>query len=169
MTAAHKLRDYRQELPGIARHEGVWEGAYRYYNASGDKIDEHRSRLICRFPAHGPWPYHQSNHYQWADGRTECREFPATIENGRLVWQGGLIRGWAASVPLDHFERTIMLYWERPQDPGIYLYEMIQLSDCGQYRSRVWQWFRAGRLFQRTLIDETLVSRDWSDWPPGAG
>ena len=43
--------------------------------------------------------------------------------------------------------------------PDIYLYEMIQLSDCGHYRSRVWQWFQEGRLVKRTLIDEQFVSK----------
>lgn len=154
MSALPRLKDPRREVPGIARHEGVWEGTYRYYDTDGRLTDEHRSRLICRFPTRGPWPYHQTNHYTWADGRTETREFPARIEHGRLVWQGGLIDGWCAEVPLDDFGRTLMLYWTRPDEPGVYLYEMIQLSDCGQYRSRVWQWFRHGRLTGRTLIDE---------------
>jgi len=172
MTAVRKIRDWRQELPEIARHEGVWEGVYRYYDAAGNKTDEHQSQLICRFPQQGAWPYHQTNHYRWADGRTETREFPALIEDGKLVWQGGLIAGWAASVPLDSFGRTMMLYWERLQEPGIYLYEMIQLSDCGRYRSRVWQWFRQGQLFQRTLIDEMRVTgpaTGQATWPADPG
>lgn len=161
-VAKRTVRNWREVVPAIARHEGVWEGVYRYYDAAGRQVDEHESRLICRFPTSGPWPYHQTNHYTWADGRTETREFPATIEDGRLVWGGGLIEGWAASVPLDEFGRTVMLYWVRRDDPEMYLYEMIQLSDCGRYRSRVWQWFRGGRLVARTLIDETKVSDDGS-------
>ncbi len=42
---------------------------------------------------------------------------------------------------------------------------MIQLSDCGRYRARVWQWFKDGRLDRRTLIDEEKVSDDWAAWP----
>ena len=42
---------------------------------------------------------------------------------------------------------------------------MIRLSDCGHYRSRVWQWFRGGRLARRTLIDEQKRTDDWSAWP----
>jgi hypothetical protein len=42
---------------------------------------------------------------------------------------------------------------------------MIHLSDCAQFRSRVWQWFRKGRLVQRTLIDETTVGDEWSEYP----
>ena len=43
-----------------------------------------------------------------------------------------------------------------------HLYEMIQMSDDGLTRARTWQWFKNDRLFQRTLIDETRVSLDWS-------
>lgn len=165
MHAAIRQTDPRAALPVLARHEGVWHGTYRYVDPAGQLLDEHASTLICRFPATGPFPYHQTNHYRWADGRTETREFPALIRDGRLVWQGGLIHGWAADVALDDFGRTSMLYWTRADDPDSYLYEMIQLSDCGRYRSRVWQWFRDGRLTRRTLIDEQKHSDDWSAWP----
>jgi hypothetical protein len=39
---------------------------------------------------------------------------------------------------------------------------MIQLSDDGLARARVWQWFKSDRLLQRTLIDERRVSADWA-------
>lgn len=156
-NAATRLRDIRREFPVLARHEGTWEGTYRYYDADGRQVDEHRSRLECRFPETGPWPYHQTNRYTWADGRSETREFPASVEDGRLIWHGDLIDGWCAELDLDTHGRTVMLYWTRKNEPGIYLYEMIQLSDCGRHRARVWQWFRDGRLCARTLIDEVKV------------
>lgn len=154
---------YRSAMATLARHEGVWDGIYRYYDAQGRQTDEHASRLHCRFPADKPGTYRQTNRYAWTDGRTEVREFPALIRDGRLIWQGDLIRGWAADVRLDDFGRTSMLYWTRQREPGVYVYEMIQLSDCGLYRARVWQWFRQGRLTQRTLIDERRISADWRD------
>jgi hypothetical protein len=64
-------------------------------------------------------------------------------------------------VALDDFNRTTMLNWIRTGEPDLYLYEMIQLSDDGLSRARVWQWFKADRLFQRTLVDETFVTKDW--------
>lgn len=154
--------DPRAQLATIARHEGVWDGIYRHYDADGLQIDEHRSRLFCRFPQNEPHKYHQTNHYTWPDGHTEVRDFPALIRDGRLIWQGNLIRGWAADVSLDDFGRTTMLYWTRNNEPGVYVYEMIQISDCGKYRSRTWQWFKDGRFVRRTLIDEHKVSDDWS-------
>lgn len=149
----------RTDLPLLARHEGVWEGYYRYYNASGDKIDEHKSRLLCRLPSDDE--YHQTNLYRWADGRTETRDFPTRYEKGRLVFYTE-IDGWAANVDLDTYNRTMMLNWTRREERDLYLYEMIQISDCGTARARVWQWFKADRLFQRTLIDERRVSTDWA-------
>ncbi len=151
----------KDDMPLLARHEGVWEGCYRYYDASGRLVDEHASRLLCRFPDSGPWPYHQTNIYTWADGRREVRDFPATYASGRIWWDNDLIRGWAAELDLDDRRRTVVLYWQRTGDPDLYLYEMIQLSDDGTQRCRTWHWIRSGALEQRTAIEERLVSRDW--------
>jgi hypothetical protein len=152
----------RAQMPLLARHEGVWEGRYRYYDAEGKEVDSHASKLICRFRDDGPSTYHQTNHYTWDDGRTDVREFPAGLKDGRLFWDNDLIKGWASDVKLDEHARTTMLYWVRKGEPDTYLYEMIQISDCGQFRSRVWHWYKDGRLIQRTLIDETKSSDDWA-------
>jgi len=155
------MTDLRRHLPLLARHEGIWDGWYRYYDPAGDKTDEHRSRLVCRFTDDGPHPYQQTNHYSWADGRTEVREFPASYQYGRLTFDNELITGWAAESALDDFHRTVMLHWIRKGEPDLYLYEMIQISDCSQYRHRIWHWYRSGRIVQRTLIDEQRVPGDW--------
>lgn len=151
----------RTAMPLLARHEGVWDGTYSYFNAANDKVDEHGSRLLCRFPDDGPFPYHQTNFYRWADGRTEIRDFPGEYRDGRVWWDNEHIRGWAAEVGLDEYNRSVMLYWQRQGDPSLYLYEMIQLSDCGQHRCRTWHWIRNGLLETRTAIQERLVTRDW--------
>jgi hypothetical protein len=126
------------------------------------QVDQHRSRLLCRFRDDGDFPYHQTNHYMWEDGRKEVRDFPATYANGRVWWDTELIKGWAAEVGLDDKHRTVMLYWQRQGDPELYLYEMIQISDDGQKRCRTWHWIRNGQLETRTAIQETLVIRDWA-------
>lgn len=153
--------DLKKAMPLLARHEGIWDGMYRYYGPTGDKFDEHTSRLICRFPDDGEFPYVQTNYYRWPDGRVEDRGFPASYKFGRVEFHSDLIEGWAAEVAQDDFRRTVMLYWQRRGEPDLLLYEMIQLSDCGQFRSRVWHWFKHGRIVQRTLIDEERVSHDW--------
>lgn len=151
----------REDMPLLAAHEGVWDGVYRYYDAGGRMVDEHRSRIFCRFPDGGEFPYHQTNYYAWGDGRTEMRDFPATYRDGRVWWDNALIKGWAAPVTLDEHNRTMMLYWQRTGDPDLYLYEMINAADDGETRCRTWHWIRKGRLETRTGIEERRVSRDW--------
>lgn len=158
------MSDIKGAMPLVARNEGVWDGVCRYYDAQANKIDEHTSRLVCRFPEDGPYPYHQTNHYTWRDGRQEVRDFPAAYRDGRIWWDNDLITGWAAEVPLDEHRRTTMLHWVRKGEPGTYLYEMIQNSDCGRYRCRVWHWIKDGQIVMRTLIDETKVSDSWEGY-----
>jgi hypothetical protein len=151
----------RDDMPLLARHEGVWDGTYSYFNDKDELIDQHKSRLLCRFPDDGPHPYHQTNHYMWPDGRTEIRDFPAEYRDKRVWWNNDLIIGWAAEMGLDEYNRTVVLYWQRTGDPSLYLYEMIQISDDGQNRCRTWHWIRNGKLETRTAIQETLVTKDW--------
>lgn len=165
MDTQRKISTLQEALPVLTRHEGVWEGAYRYFDRNDQKVDEHQSMLVCRLPTQGAFPYYQTNHYTWENGQSEVRDFPARFKNGRLEWDNSLISGWAADVYLDDHLRTTMLYWVRADMPDCYIYEMIHISDCNQHRSRVWQWFKGGRLFKRTLIDETKVSDDWSAYP----
>lgn len=152
---------FREDMPLLARHEGVWDGVYTYYNAAGEKVDEHKSRLLCRVKEGSDTPYHQTNWYTWDDGRTDIRDFPAAYHDKRVWWDNDLIKGWAAEVGLDEKNRTVMLYWQRQGDPSLYLYEMIQLSDDGTKRCRTWHWIRDGQLETRTAIQEELVTRDW--------
>ncbi|GGI81864.1 hypothetical protein GCM10007973_17870 [Polymorphobacter multimanifer] len=152
----------KEDMPLLARHEGVWEGTYKYYNSEGLVVDEHASRLFCRFKDDAEFPYHQTNHYTWADGRTDIRDFPARYHDKRVWWDNELIQGYAAEVGFDEHARTVMLYWQRTGDPELYLYEMIQISDDGQSRCRTWHWIRAGKLETRTAIEERLVTRDWA-------
>ena len=151
----------KEQLAGLARHEGVWDGSYRHYDGAGKLVDEHRSRVLCCFPEGGEHPYVQTNIYDWPDGRNQRVDLPATFREGRLWWDNELIKGWATELPMDDNGRTMVLYWHRANDPELYVYEMIQISDCGKKRARTWQWIRDGELVARTAIEEKLVSRDW--------
>jgi len=150
-----------KSMPLLYSQNGVWEGYYRYYNSFGEKIDQHKSRLLCRVI--GDQEYHQTNIYRWEDGKKELRDFPAEIKDNKLIFSG-TIDGWAASVDLDEFDRTMLLYWKRINEPDLYIYEMIQLSDDRKHRSRTWQWFNNGKLLKRTLIDELKISDDWQSF-----
>lgn len=158
--------EFRAAMPLLAANEGVWEGVYRYYDAvTGDLVDSHKSRLLCRIPEDGkPSDYHQTNYYFWDDGRTEIREFPADYKDGRIWWDNDLIKGWAAIMQPDDRGLSTCLNWERKTEPGIYLYEMIQVDEIVQNRARTWQWFRDGKCYMRTLIDEHFVTKDWQNW-----
>ena len=111
-------------------------------------------------------PYHQTNYYTWADGRSEVREFPATYHDKRIWWDNDLIKGSAWEVGEDSNARAMMLTWERTGDPSLYLYEMIQIADDGATRCRTWHWIRNGRLETRTAIEERFVARDWRSLEP---
>lgn len=162
---SNNVAELRRDMPLLARNEGIWEGWYRYYSAeTGKLVDEHRSRLICRLKEEGEFPYHQTNHYFWEDGRTDVRDFPASYADGRIWWDNDLIKGWAAAMKPDDFNRSTCLHWTRKGDDNLYLYEMIQLSDCGKFRSRTWHWYKDGKCFQRTLIDEVFVTSDWKNF-----
>ena len=37
----------------------------------------------------------------------------------------------------------------------------VGMAEDGLAPNRTWHWYRKGRLFQRTVINETLTTRDW--------
>ena len=126
-------------------------GEYIHVNATGEIIDRHDSHLSCLFPEDGSHDYYQTNTYTWADGRREQFSFPAEYRDGRIWFNTERIIGSAWEID----SMTIVLHWSRKDIEGAALYEMIQLSECGQHRSRTWHWLQNGALFQRTLIKET--------------
>lgn len=144
----------REDMPVLARHEGRWTGVYIHVDADGHEVDRHESLLECRFPDHGDPAYHQTNTYTWRDGRQEVFEFPAAYADRRIHFDTPRIRGQAWEVD----EHTVVLTWTRKDiEQNVSLYEMIQLSPCGQHRTRTWHWLRDGELFRRTLIKETRL------------
>lgn len=147
------MGELRNAMPVLARHEGEWEGEYIHVDADNREIDRHRSHLKCSFPEGGPFAYYQINTYRWADGRTEEVHFPATYRDGRIWWDTDRIEGSAWEVDA----RTVMLTWVRKDEPGAYLYEMIQISADGDHRGRTWHWFENDQLVKRTCIKERRI------------
>lgn len=144
----------KDEMPLLARHEGEWHGTYTVIDREANVIDRHRSVLRCMFPAEGEFPYVQTNHYTWDDGREEHIEFPATYKDGKLFFDTERINGFCWETD----EHTIVLHWVYVADPSVELYELIYLDDSGTNRTRTWHWLKDGVLFQRTLINETKVA-----------
>ena len=156
------MTDLAKLMPLLSSQAGIWEGTYRYYDATGRLVDEHVSRLTCRVEPGNGWDYHQTNLYTWTDGRTENREFQGRWRDDRLWFEDGPIDGWAAEDARDPENRTLLLQWRRRDEPATRFYEMIQLDAMLRLRSRVWQWIGAdGRIRLRTLIDEHKVADDW--------
>lgn len=140
----------REEMPVLARHDGDWVGTYLYLDPDGNVIDKHASHLSCMLPTDDSNSYYQINRYTWPDGRREEHKFPATYHDRKIWFDTERIEGHAWEVD----DQTIVLTWVYRNDPATYLYEMIQISPCGNHRARTWHWFKEGELIKRTLIKE---------------
>lgn len=150
-------------MPLVADQAGVWDGEYIHLDAEGREIDRHGSRLVCRLMdgPDGEAVLSQSNLYSWADGSKEVRYFEGIFRGDRLWISNSLIDGWTGAVSLDITDRTIMVGWTRSGEPDFRYYEMITVAEDGDAKNRTWHWYRKGRLFQRTIINERRTSRDW--------
>ena len=140
-------------MPSMLRHEGLWRGHYRHVDTNGVLLDMHAAEVECVFPTNGPYAYVQRNRFTWEDGREQTTILNGVLRDGRLWWDNEAFQGcgWES-----HFD-LILLNLDRKDDPGANFYEIICLGSDGRHRSRTWHWFKDGKLFKRTLCDETLV------------
>lgn len=144
------MSNIRDEMPVLARHEGDWVGTYTLIDTNGTILDKHDSHLTCQFPEDGPYSYYQINRYQWLDGKREEHQFPGMYRDKKLWFDMERIQGYAWEAD----DSTILLWFTYKTTPEMYLYEMIQISPCGNYRARTWHWFKTHQIFRRTLIQE---------------
>lgn len=151
-TASSSLAEI---MPGMLRHEGLWEGVYTHIDAGGALLDQHRAGVKCVFPKDGPYAYVQYNHFTWEDGRELRAELPGVLRDGKLWWDTDTFKGCAWETDFG----LIMLNLERKDDPGANFYEIIALGDDGAHRARTWHWFKDGKLYKRTLCDEKRVAQ----------
>lgn len=174
-TRRYTVDDLRRLQPIMARHEGVWEGVYRRYDAAGKPIGEHRSRVVIRFrpdPVGGSEIYEQTNLYYHPDGRIEEIQTRGEFDGERLNFYSDRVDGWSKDDTTDPDRRTCILFMLFKKDvswytAGVQVYEIINISDDGRHRSRMTQHLKDGRALTRTLIDETFRTRDWAsskDW-----
>jgi hypothetical protein len=150
-------------MPLVADQAGVWDGEYVHLNANHEIIDRHKSRLVCRLqeddPAHATLA--QTNIYTWGPDDQEIRYFETVFRGDRLWVDNDLIKGWVGPDNMDLTKRTIMVGWVSKLDAGLSFYEFITVALDGNAKNRTWHWYREGRLFQRTIINEVRTSRDW--------
>jgi len=147
------MSNIKDGMPLLARHEGDWRGTYIVVDLQGTVLDQHQSHLSCQFPDAGSYDYYQINRYHWSEGKQEEHQFPGIYRDNALWFDTERIQGKAWEVDL----ATIILHFTYKGMADSYLYEMIQLSPCNNYRFRTWHWFKNHQLFQRTLIQEERI------------
>ena len=145
----------KEEMPVLFRHQGEWKGTYTVVDTEGNIIDKYESHLSCEFPENGDYSYQQINRYIWEDGKQEVHEFPGTFQDKRLIFDTERITGKAWEVD----DSTIILWFSYKASPNAYLYEMINISPCNNYRFRTWHWFKNNQVFKRTLIQEERIEK----------
>ena len=143
----------REAMPALVAHEGEWEGIYRHVGHDFTLIDQHHMHTRCEFPADRPDAYLQHNRLWWDDGRTVERSFGGVYRDGLIHWDTDHFSGYGWQT----HEGVVMLRLDRKDEPGVHFIEMITLAGDGRTRARVWQWFRDGTPFRRTLCDEWRV------------
>ncbi len=157
-------QEFRDRFPALAKNEGVWDGMFRRVDADGRITAEFKSRIIKRYLPDETWPdmYHQTNIYNLANGERQQFDTKGWFADGKIHFSSDRVDGWQMDDPADSFQRTVFLYMVYKSNLDQYVYEMINVSDDGRYRTRMTQFLKDGQTVRRTLIDEELVSRDWT-------
>lgn len=169
------LTALQKRLPITCRHEGVWDGIYRRYDASGRPLGEHRLRVVIRLredPAGGNELLQQSNYYFHPDGRREAIDTLGRFDGERLNFYSDRVDGWTMDDATDPKRATVILAMSFKKDVGWYtkgvdVYELINIAADDRFRSRMAQHLKDGQALTRTLINERLRTRDWrsvADW-----
>lgn len=157
------IAEVKARFPVLARCEGIWVGTFRRLDASGRIASEFKSRITKRYLPDDRWPriYHQTNHYDFADGTSQTLETYGEYRDDRIHFESQRVKGWQLDDPADPFKRTVFLHMVYKDRRDEYVYELINVSDDGKYRTRMTQFLKAGRTVQRTLIDEEKIASDW--------
>jgi len=146
----------KQNMPVLARHEGIWEGTYRFITPHLQVVDQYDFHIEVSFPEdeHGGITYRQLSRYTWPDGRKDAIDFEAQFHDGQVVFDTDLIAGRMWEID----DSTIYLTFGFPSQPGVHVCEMIQLAANNIDRARTWHWFKDEKLFQLTLVDESRIA-----------
>lgn len=144
----------KQEMPVMIRHEGEWSGSYTLVDTQGNILDKYTSHLSCQFVENPPYSYYQINRYKWANGKQEEHHFPGIYRDKKVWFDTERLDGNAWEVD----DATIMFRFAFKNMPGAYLYEVIFLSPCSNYRFRTWHWFKNDQVYQRTMVQEERIS-----------
>ncbi len=153
----------RSRLPAIARHQGVYRGVFRRYDAAGKLTAEFPSEITARVIAKdGKQIFHQTNIYAPANAPRQVIESYGEIRDGRIWFSNDRLDGWSMDIPGDPTGRGSVIVMNYKDGSGTYVYEIVTRSADGRRRSRATQYFKDGKLERRTLIDEEKVTDDWA-------
>ena len=157
------LGKFRKAIAENLAYMGVWEGTFRRYDAEGKLTAEFPSRIEAHFDPVRDKPYRQTNTYHLPDGTVQEIKSEGSWDNGRLVFSNDRVDGWSAdfSEVQDPYGRSSMLHLNFKDGSGMYMYEIITVSDDGKSRSRMSQYLIGGKVVRRTLIDETTTDERW--------
>lgn len=163
---------FAKMMPITARHVGIWDGVFVRVGEDGEVSARFRSQVVFRLLDDSSWPniYRQTNTYFAADGSiTQSFDTEGWFEGDRIRYGSDRVRGWAADDPFDEYGANALLFMELLYRENEHVYEMAQISGCGQYRTRTVQFLKNGRTTQRTLIDERLRTTDWQTFDAEQG
>lgn len=141
----------KARMPLLARNEGTWGGTYRFITPQMKPLDQYDFRINVKFPddGKGGLTYRQESFYTWPDGRKRELAFEG-VYNGNTVVFAGRISGSITEID----DRTMHVHFWFDDQPGVDVVEAIQLAANNKDRARTWHWFKEGKLFQLTLVDE---------------
>ena len=141
------------DFPGHRAHKGIWEGAYRYVDATGATEELIQSRVVCTFPEEPEVFYRQEIELKHEDGSITRAGFDGAHRGDHLWFDTPTFVGKSWETP----DGLVWLNLQRKDVPGAYFIEVIILAGGGERRARTWHWFKDGALFRRTLCDEVRV------------
>jgi hypothetical protein len=146
---------FEAHFPVISKQIGTWKGRFRRYDADGKLTADFVSEITVKLDLKNKEkPYQQTNKYTYEDGRTQTIESSGRIEGDKLIFENAQIEGWANDPSADTNKNTTLMYMKYKDGTGLYVYEIITVSDDGKQRSRATQYMKDGKTIRRTLIDE---------------
>lgn len=155
--------NYKRAFSENEVYSTTWEGTFRRYDAEGELYQEFPSRIDVTFDPSKDLPYTQTNAYSFEDGTSQVITSQGGYEDGKIVFSNPRVDGYSSAFTLeqDPAGRSSMLNLVFKDGSGLYMYEVITLSDDGNTRSRMSQYMIDGKVVRRTLIDEVRTSEAW--------
>lgn len=140
-TAGRTLRDV------LAFVVGVWEGSYMHLSPAGDLLERFASRQETRIEGDN---WFERVVYRPAGPDRVVRDFRGHFTpDGDVVIADPSFEGRSRLVG----DRYLLFPYRWTDEPTVEVVELITLA-TPEYRTRMWQRFRAGRLDRVTVIEE---------------